>query len=533
MHNARILRAFWKRYRTNLTYSWCVFIICCWTLLRHITNGINFDVVGQVGVASQWSQGLHDGVTLGTTSYVLKIPLYMFADSISWLSPMNRLLVLALVCNMVAFSAIWVLIGRIMRLYGKPQPVLQSIAGLWLATIAGGMFWMDYANSRNIEIAGSLWLFYIVLRYIQKPSFRLAAGILILGSIVFFADPLQSYIYGCGVAFFAIWSLVVRKRQDIRGLILFGAAVAGALLLGKLLGIISAELLKVTYLHAPSVPVALNASTIPTVCRHILLATLTIFDAQIFKDSLGPNTVRGILNMSVLVIVVVTIARSLRHQTKQYSDASKLALCLIAANYILYIVSGQATQASTARYLVDVPLFTAILFIVGRATIPSLHERAGRWVVMVCALSGLLVIGGLAISWPQRHSKDQHIYQTVAYLTANHVDVALSSREIGVTTTYFSHHTDVLPLGCAHGKLFLDNLFYDSASFRRANVYTGEVPIIIPAGGLRFGDGVCDMQQIIQQFGKPSREDVLLGIGTIYFYQNNRIQPSLRYDQKN
>src|SRR5436305_279765 len=53
-----------------------VIVVCLWTLIRHISNGINFDVVGQVGVAQQWAHGHMSGTQLGATSYLLKMPVY-------------------------------------------------------------------------------------------------------------------------------------------------------------------------------------------------------------------------------------------------------------------------------------------------------------------------------------------------------------------------------------------------------------------------------------------------------------------------
>ena len=507
-------------------------LVLLWTVLRHITNGINFDVVGQIGVASQWAHGVHSGVQLGPTNYVLKMPLYSLVNAFSFLSPMNRLLLLAAICNLATFACIFIFSEKILQLQGVKNRAWLYVALLWLASIFGAVFWADYANSRNLEIAATVGLVYLTLQYLSATRLKTLALLVIAGSLVFFADPLQVYVYGAGVGLFVIFRNVVgftRRRSKHLTATASDARLLGALLIAyagsKLLTTLSVDLLKINFLQVPGSGQTLSLATLLQTLQGTLTSLFKIFDANFFKIPVGPNSLRALLNTVVLGAIIVLLIKFIRSNATN-KLAGQVLLCIALANLLIYSLSGQALHPETQRYIVMVPIVLIVL--VGLYG-PRLYAKnkvrpLTTWMTLIF-VSSLLLLGGLAISVPSRHSKDGHIYQTLAYLNANKTVYALGSREAGVTTTYFAEGKQVvLPLACSDHRLQATNLFFDNGAFEGFRGYTGEVPILLQMNEIKFGNYHCRKSDIVIQFGLPIREDIIPGVGTALIYPGSQIQ---------
>jgi hypothetical protein len=500
-------------------------IVSVWTLFRHITNGVNFDIVGQIGLADQWVQGLHAGVQLGTTNYLLKIPLYLVVNTLDFLSPMNRLLLLALAFNIATFLLLFILFEKILKLYGVKDKNWLYLAMLWLATICGSVFWVDYANSRNLETVGGILFIYLVLKLLSKPRGSTAALIVLAGSVTFFADSLQLYVCGVGACAFVcgrwLWRRTGKHALD-------AARVVGLTALGYigalLLGFVARHALNVSFLTAPHNTTSFEPQTL----QGILRSTLDIFGANFIKAPYGLNTIRELLSFCLLLTGVLIITRVI---TKNRSGTVVwFGLATIGVNYLVYIASGQVLVWATARYLIMVPLLLALLLAVTGERFAFSHQKKLQigWLAVV-SLSVLMLVGALAVKWPERHSKDQHIYATVAFLEASHTQYALSSREVGITTTFFAQgETTVLPMLCtSERRLTPTHLFYDRTPFRKAADFNGSISIILPLGGIVSGEFVCSEQDIEAQFGVPADTSEIPGTGRALVYPAGIIRPDV------
>lgn len=506
-------------------------IVAVWTVLRHITNGVNFDIVGQVGIADQWLHGLHDGVTLGQTNYLLKMPLYMIADGLHFLSPMNRLLFFALLFNITAFVLIFALIEKILVLENVRNRGWFYVAMLWFASIAGGVYWLDYANSRNLETAAGVWLIYLVLRYIKMPNRMTLIWLAVSGAVIFFADPLQLYTIGGGIVLYAAGRWLFVRNQANRSLAInLCAALVISYVGAKILMVLSKLLLPVQYLAVPPTHHALNLSTLGTAAKTLFMSTFQIFDADVFKRPLGPNTLREIINFVILAAIAALIVWVLT-KPKSLKPSGALLLCIMLADYGAYIASKQVLEPNTSRYLIMVPIM-AVIFV--SLYMPSLSFSRMVLVrnlsLVAVGVSCLLLIGGLAKSWPDRHAKDQHIYETLSYLTQNNFRYALGSHELGVTTTYFAaDNATVLPISCtADGHLHKINLFYDKGAFNGLKSYSGMVPVIITQTSIASGVDTCDAPKITAILGQPQREVALPGIGVAELYDVRVVNRALQ-----
>ena len=505
-------------------------VVVLWTVLRHITNGINFDVVGQIGVVEQRAQGLHSAVQLGSTNYVLKFPLYYIVNQLHFLAPMDRLLLLALICNVLTFGFIFALLIKLAELYGVRQRRWLYLAIGWLATIAGKVFWVDYANSRNLETVGGLLVLYMILKYWREGRKITLVGATAIAVLTFFADPLQLYIIIGGLMVSLLVFLTKNYSMHTKALPLrrsteVGIALMIAVAIAKILTGGSNLLLQISYLRAPIDHLNWRWSTVAPVLQSLGRNTLKIFDADVFKQPYSFNSLRNLLNVVILIAVVSIIIRLA--VKRRLRPIGYIGLILMLVNYGLYIASGQVLHAETSRYLVMIPLILLAIFVIHADRLPKVVSKNVAWLWLTgLTASSLLLAGAVGISWPQRHSKDAPIYAAVSYMNQQHFTYALANREFGVTATYFSQGAKrVLPMGCtSEHRLQMTNLFYDSAGFEGLQNYHGIVPIIIEKEGIRFDNYTCTQSDIIAQFGTPKSVQPVLGIGSALIYDANQLK---------
>ena len=499
--------------------------VCLWTVLRHITNGVNFDVVGQIGLADQWTRGLHSGAQLGVTNYVWKMPLYVIVNALDFISPMNRLLLLALICNVMTFLLLFVLFEKILKLYAVKDRTWLYLGMLWLASITGSVFWADYANSRNLETVGGVLFLYLGLRFLKYRQARTALLLTLTGSMVFFADSLELYVFGVGICtyLFVHW-LLLRTRENALNLCSVVGLTGLAFIGSKLLSLALARLLSVQYLSVPHQPINLDASTLTATAHGLLNSTLDVLGANFIKRPYAANTFREIVGFITLLALVVVFARNwsrIRAKT-----AVQVGLMVLVINYAVYVASGQVLVWATSRYLILIPLvLVLIIAISGDAFTRKFERRTQISLFALSLISIFMLVGGLVTQWPVAHSKDKHIYTTLAFLQSNGFKYALSSREVGVTTTYFAEgQSMVLPMLCTDDhRLIATDLFYDRAPFERLQNQTAPIAIIVPEAGITAGRRSCSTADVLAQFGNPDRQQIIPGVGDALVYKPARI----------
>ncbi len=501
-------------------------IVGLWTVIRHITNGVNFDVVGQIGVAQQWAHGQMSGTQLGATSYLLKMPFYYVVNALHFLSPMNRILLIALVFNLLTFILLFLMFEKILKLYAVKQTSWLYLGMAWLATIAGNVFWLDYANSRNLETVGGIFFIYLILEFLCYSRLRTVVWLTLTSSVVFFADPLQFYVCGLGTSIFVISRWLLRRSPTN---LLQMTGVLAAIASGYALSLGFIQLVKhflhVSFLAISNNHASISISNLATSLRAIAINTLKIFGVDFYKRPYGFNSVRELLNAFVLLAIVVILIRVLIKSYKKTS--SGLITTLIVVNYLAYVASGQVLGWQTSRYLIMVPLFIILLLASGGDQLKGKYASIIRYTwVSVVLISTVMLVGALVNSWPGRHTKDSHIYTLVSYMRQNNYAYALSSRDAGITATYFSGGKNtVLPMACQPDHAIEPtNLFFDNSGFLNLNLYSKDTPVIVPYGGIEFGPYTCTVADIIAQFGSPQRQEAIVGFGTGLVYSGDKIQ---------
>lgn len=514
----------------NLSLCCGTAVVALWTLLRHISNGVNFDVVGQIGLAEQWANGQMAGAQLGATNYLLKIPFYLLVNAVHALTPMNRILLAALVFNILTFVLLFVLYEKIMDLYGVKHRTWLYLAMAWLATIAGNVFWVDYANSRNLETVGGILFIYLALKYLkyQRNITLLIMGV--TGSVVFFADPIQLYVCGAGVSIFVTVRMVLKpsRTNALRAIAISGITATGYLG-SQALQILAQKFLHVSLLVPPNTSPLLSIDNLAGTLKGLATSTLKIFGADFAAPPYQINSIRELLNGIVVTLLAYLLIKTAFSQNNRKLFGMMLAV--IATNYFVYIASGQVLQWETSRYLVMVPLLVLVLIAIcgDRIQVKNRQRIQYAWLLLIL-VGATMLVGALAISWPARHAKDAHIGELVSFMQKGKYKYAVSSRGAGITTTYFSEgKAIVLPMACGSDhKLSPTTLFYDSAAFQNFNNYNQDVPVILQGNEIRFGANVCTKSDIISQFGRPEREQAIPGVGSAIIYKASNIHGSKR-----
>ena len=132
------------------------FFICCWTIVRFFIKSSNFDLVGQQVLARQWMQGFHSGAIVGPTNHILKIIFIYIPMNLLPGSARIKLIIMTLLINVITYILLILILEKLwLEFYPKISKSFYIVA-LWMALIAGSMYWISFSNSRNIEIVGGL-----------------------------------------------------------------------------------------------------------------------------------------------------------------------------------------------------------------------------------------------------------------------------------------------------------------------------------------------------------------------------------------
>ena len=520
MHLAIQLLIQWLRQKQILIVSLVSStFISVWTILRHITNGINFDVVGQIGVAEQWMNGIVGGAQLGSTNYLFKIPLYMLVNLFHFIEPKTRLLLLALAFNIATILTIYWLGRKILRLYDIKNYALLNFGVLWLSLISGRVFWTDYANSRNLEIAAGVAVIYLMLKLWKKWSNKTALVLLAVASCVFFSDPLQLYVIGAGGAIYGIVSaLISRRAAPLKSSVVL--VLAG--IVSKVLLLLTTYLLPVHFLNAPKITITYSLDTFLTIVKNLVNATLRVFDINILTKALSVNSLRQVGGIVLLGFIVYII---IRYRKQVRFDSIDFFAFLIGWNYLVYIVSGNAIKPLTERYILLVPILVMLIVaFYGPIATKQLVKRGILLSHTVLLFSGLLLMGAVLMNWQNRFALDKPVFETARFARQSTYDFIVTSRGLAIPGNYYAGYAHTLvPLICVNNtRVVASNLFYDQGSYQfEIGMKKGITAVLLPNEGIVSDPFSCSRAVVLAQFGTPLRQFELNGVGTVYEYQSS------------
>jgi hypothetical protein len=447
--------------------------VTIWTLLRFFTQRSIFDLVSQQVIVRQWLHGSHTTAHVGQTSYVLKmlflyVPLQLLPGS-----PRLKLILLTLCINLVTFALLTVLLRKILQEFRIKITAPFYIAIVWLAMLAGSVFWISFANSRNLEVVGGVLLIYLALRYLRQPSTGRIILLLAVAAILFLADPLQLYMTALPLLVYAA-ILTIRGHKSWRNCIALVLVFAAGFVLSKVLFVIFGKLLLLNFSETGSIVVPhISASWLLHGLVGTLKSVLTLFAGA--KDA-------GRLREMVNLLLALGAAGLALYATRKRLISRRLLVlfsCFLVVDVVVYIASGQAAQAGTSRYLIMI-MPAAIL--VGAAL--HISAQVSKYILAIILLMigiNLVMLGHtLAVSWDTSFPLDRHLASVARYARTHPKLHVYASDDTAMPTLYYFDlpAADILPLGCLNGALVKTHYSMDT-EFAAATQRTGKMAAII------------------------------------------------------
>lgn len=481
-------------------------LVTAWTLLRFWTERSIFDLVGQQVLArTLLDLGLIDA-TVGATHYITKIFLVYIPFELLGIDPRISLILMTLLINIGAFVAMALAIRSILRQLRVSSSPGLAVGLVWLASTAGSIFWIEFANSRNIEVAAGLWTIALGLRFLNHPG--VASGIqwLILAAITFFMDPLQIYMTGLPLlAYFAIALAAQHNRSNWReGTATFGAAAAallGAYVLARMLLAVIVGATGITVISDTDSVLGLASvlGNIGEAIKGSVTSNVRIF-AGYMEDGGRLRQVVAILGLG-LALAIWTISVARRKITK---SAVVFVLVFMVSIQVAYLASGQSINGDTSRYLI----MAAPIIVIAIASISPSRLRhialSGMFIVVLANTAYLLSV--LPSAWHDRFSNDERL-SVVAQLVGNSSNTTFySSMDTALPAMFYHPGHTVLPLGCSEHRLTKSQTFYSSSAFDTLQARPAQYAAIILDGGDQITNhpSVCTRVDIEQQLGPPT-----------------------------
>jgi len=500
--------------------------VSAWTMVRFFLKPSTFDLVGQQVLIRQWLNGFHSGATLGPTNYILKM-LVIYAP-FQWLpgSARAKLVAMTLLINIVTFILIVLLLEKLLKQFFPKIKKGFYLSCLWVSLIAGSMYWIQFSNSRNLEVVGGLLFIYLAFKYIKRSSVILFVSIVALLSLLMFADPLQLYMSVIPMLLFG-FILYLHERHDRRKLINW-ATLVSAVIIGffgsRLLTLVVKRIWNVNFI---AVTTHTNGLSLTSIIVHGIVPAIK----QIARLYVGGyeygRYVEAINLLFVIGILVIGLGYILKKLLPIKFVYFVLSFWLLDIGF--FIVSGQALQNQTSRYLImTIPIFVLLL-----AAVVSIKTKLRPLlllgIVVVIGVNAIALTKTLAENWNGSFSKDNHIYSVISYMGNHSYKFAYSSMDSALPTDYFSNgKVTILPLTCTGTSLSTSSLFFDKAFFdKTANSVSSVVPLILDGNQIANNPSVCSLQNIQTQFGNWQASDKLSDGSVVLLYKASQLTTAL------
>lgn len=497
-------------------------IISAWAMLRFFIKPSTLDLVGQQLLARQWIHGFHSGATLGPTNYILKMIFIYIPFTWLHLSPRLSLVLMTLIVDVATYVLLVLVLKSIVIHLNKKIGSGFYLCCLWLALMAGSMYWIQFSNSRNIEIVGGLFVIVLGFRYLKSGSLKTLLAIGLVSSLVLFADPLQLYMTLIPFLIFEAINLFVlkSKNKDLsKWLYLFFGILAG-FAGSKLLSLAAKKLLNVK----------LIALTTHTNNLGLLGATYHGIEPafkQIARLYVGGYEYGRVIEALNLLFVLAVVLIGFYYLIKKLLPLNLgiFILCFWGLDLAFYIVSGQALQLQTSRYLImTLPIFfillTSVLAVKNRYRLPL--------VMLTCLLvviNTVSLFSGLARNWDTSFSKDDHIYSITSFMKSSKYPFAYASIDASLPSDYYSNgQAKLLPLNCINGVLVPSLLFFDKAYYDQTSELKSKlVPLILDGNQIVNTPFVCNTSSIKAELGQWQSESQLPDGSLVLIYSSSQL----------
>ena len=507
----------------SLTLIGGSFGISAWTMLRFFVKPSTFDLVGQQLLAGQWIKGFHSGATVGPTNYILKM-LFVYIP-FGWLhiSPRLGLVLMTLIIDIATYILLVLVLEKIVLQFFKNLSVVFYLSCLWLALMAGSMYWIQFANSRNIEIVGGLLVVLMGFGYIKSSSIYRLIAITTLSSLVLFADPLQLYM--TIVPFLLYEFIVILTSKFNKKNLTKWLGLVVALMLGfvgsKLLTLIAQKIWNVNFIALTFHRNGFNI--LATITRSLEPAVKQM--ARLYVGGYEYGRYVEALNLTFVSIIVII---GLYYMFKKLLPI-KLTIFVLTfwvCDLAFYILSGQALQNQTSRYLImTIPIFvillTGILFINNKLRIKLVIST-----IIIILINSLTIVSVLTSNWNPSFTKDSHISSVTGFITTNKYPFAYASMDDALPADYYSNsQVKILPLSCNNGILAPSYLFFDEGYYKAtSDLKTVTIPLILDGNQISNTPSVCSLASIKSEIGQWQSVKYLSDGSMVLIFNHNQIK---------
>jgi hypothetical protein len=304
---------------------------------------------------------------------------------------------------------------------------------LWLADLAGSIFWIQFANSRNLEVASGLLLISLAVQLINKPSTKLVISLSLFSGILFFADPLQLYMTASLVILYGLYLAISKKLW--RQFYLLAAVIIVGYIISSLILYLIQSVTKVEFFSVNSVNRSLAVFHNPIyMLYHTAKANIQLVS--------GANDISRALQVMNIAFAGVTVAAFvwLIWRKRLSNLVVTFIICAVIVIEGVYVASGQpGFSGDTSRYLI---MLAPIIVLVIASMINLDKKFANSYkviILLVILINGLLIFGSMATHWTTRLPADAHLSRTVNYLDQHQYEYAYASMDTAIPGLIFSN----------------------------------------------------------------------------------------------
>lgn len=494
------------------------------TLGAFLIHGLHGDMVAQQVIVMQWADGAPMlAATMEATNYIIKFPLYFLANA-TIDEPVMRLIVVTFILNVTAWLLIWLFIFKIVQLMGSVSRLTILFIGivmLFLASISQSIFWINYANSRNIELAFMLGVLYFLLVLVGNRHHISAWIKVMLGMVAglfFVNDPLGLYLVVVPfVAIVGVWALV-KCRLDIRGYKRFWS-----LAVFIVVSLLSYFVLKSYILgYFLKVPDKVSAISAPqgegAVYSIINIVNGLAFNAGIIPpNQLGESRTAFLFTIfsllfTILIIGLITLSLVMKKTYTRRLQLLLLGISLLAL-LVVYISGYLAPYVDLlfARYVVIVNIILLTVSAIGFANLKKKHQLYIVLIafVLVAAMSVLFI--KIQITNAPRftnashywHTKNERVYKLIEIAKEYKINKGYSSLQTAQPTTYLTEGgLTMVPVMCdkSNPRLPIQRAYEWLIEASSAYVSTGNTMIEVASKPSDFNP--CSKDVVLSQIKK-------------------------------
>lgn len=520
-----------KKLQTVLTLIMGSLIVSLWTFFRFFTKSINFDLVGQQLLSRQWLDGNFEGAITAPTNYILKMIFLYIPGELLDADPKLFLIIVTLVVNVLTFIGIYFILRKILKYFSINSGAIFNISMIWLATVAGSVFWIQFVNSRNIELLAGLVLLYLGLTLYRKMSTYRSLLFVTFAGLVYFADPLQLLVTSVILVVYVVLNSLIFDKTKLKQAFIIMLLITSGYLLSLVLVYVVQQFTKVDFFGVSSIAQSLAIfNNIPIVAMETIKNAIRLVSGT---NELG--VWRQILSALVVIILTALSIASIIRKREYIRNRNLLlfTLLMLITPIAVYIASGQPVfKADTSRYLIVLAPALVILF-----SISDLKQVSRRlYCSVVIAVSTLLLVSTISLVQATLKGSERGILSTIHleerfnYLVENNHQYGYSSMDTAIPSMYFfGRNTDkvLLPLSCEKGILRKVALFYDKNLFITYEKDDIHVPIILDGDSINNYPSTCSIDSIKQQLGDPIKIDTN-NQNTVLYYGSDKMK-ELRY----